>query len=60
MPKFKYRKISDVEKVNGELQESIGGIMTECDTDRPNERVLPQEDAVSFVCCSLKVLSSNL
>ncbi|KAH7544920.1 hypothetical protein FEM48_Zijuj01G0037000 [Ziziphus jujuba var. spinosa] len=52
VPKFKYRKISDVEKVNGELQESIGGIMTECDTDRPNERVLPQEDAECCICLS--------
>lgn len=38
-----------MEKVNEEIEESLGGIMTECNTDRPTERVLPQEDAVSCV-----------
>ena len=48
MPKYKFRKISDFEKVNGEIQESFGGMMTECDTDTPIERVLSREDAVSY------------
>lgn len=49
MPKYKFRKKSDFEKVNGEIQESFGGIMTECDTDAPTEHALSQEDAVSFL-----------
>lgn len=48
MPKFKFQKIGDVEKVNGETQESFRGMMTECDTDTPIERALSQEDAVSY------------
>lgn len=47
LPKYKFRKISDFGKVNGEIQESFGGMMTECDTDTPTEHVLSQEDAVS-------------
>ncbi|KAL3649531.1 hypothetical protein CASFOL_005934 [Castilleja foliolosa] len=51
LPRFKFRKIGDFEKENGEIQESFGGIMTECDTDSPTEHVLPLEDAmnVAFV-----------
>lgn len=49
LPKYKFRKISDFEKVNGEIQDSFGGIMTECDTDAPTEHALSQEDAVSFL-----------
>ncbi|KAL6499302.1 hypothetical protein OROHE_025965 [Orobanche hederae] len=45
LPRFKFRKIGDFEKENGEIQESFGGIMTECDTDSPTEHVLPLEDA---------------
>lgn len=48
LPKYKFQRTSDVEKVDGEIQESYGGIMTECDTDTPIERVLSQEDAVSY------------
>lgn len=48
LPKFKFQKIVDVEKVNGEIQESFRGMMTECDTNTPIERVLSQEDAVSY------------
>jgi hypothetical protein len=51
LPKYKFRKIGDVEKVDGETQESFGGMMTECDTDTPTERVLSQEDAVSSNLC---------
>lgn len=53
LPKYKFRTISDFEKVNGEIQESFGGIMTECDTSTPTEHVLSQEDAVSFMILSL-------
>lgn len=53
LPKYKFRKISDFEKVNGEIQESFGGIMTECDTDTPTEHAPSQEDAVSLLLESL-------
>ncbi|CAB4276189.1 unnamed protein product [Prunus armeniaca] len=50
LPKYKFRMISDFEKVNGEIQESFGGIMTECDTTTPTEHVLSQEDAECCIC----------
>ncbi|GAA0183302.1 hypothetical protein LIER_30736 [Lithospermum erythrorhizon] len=49
LPKYKFRLIGDFEKQNGEIQESFGGIMTECEVDSPMEHVLPQEDAVCLV-----------
>ncbi|PON77902.1 43kDa postsynaptic protein [Parasponia andersonii] len=52
LPKFKFRKISDVEKVNGEIQESFGGIMIECNDDQPTERILSQDDAECCICLS--------
>lgn len=51
LPRYKFRIIGDFEKQNGEIQESFGGVMTECDTDPPTERVLPLEDAV----CPIKM-----
>lgn len=69
LPKYKFRKLGDFEKQNGEIQESFGGIMTECDTDSPIEHVLPPEDAVSSLhakfclflfCFSFSGLISNL
>ncbi|KAG6435726.1 hypothetical protein SASPL_100601 [Salvia splendens] len=50
LPKFKFRKIGDFEKQNGEIQESFGGIITECDTDSPTEHVLPLDDAECCIC----------
>ncbi|KAL6201378.1 hypothetical protein ACLB2K_025092 [Fragaria x ananassa] len=50
LPKYKFRKKSDFEKVNGEIQESFGGIMTECNTDAPTEHALSQEDAECCIC----------
>ncbi|CAA0820788.1 RING/U-box superfamily protein [Striga hermonthica] len=50
LPKYKFRKIGDFEKENGEIQDSFGGIMTECDTDSPAEHVLPLEDAECCIC----------
>ncbi|XP_031113177.1 E3 ubiquitin-protein ligase At1g63170-like [Ipomoea triloba] len=53
LPKYKFRKLGDFEKQNGEIQESFGGVMTECDTDSPTEHVLPMEDAECCIClCS--------
>ncbi|XP_009778598.1 E3 ubiquitin-protein ligase At1g63170 [Nicotiana tabacum] len=50
LPKYKFRKLGDFEKQNGEIQESFGGVMTECDTDTPIEHVLPLEDAECCIC----------
>ncbi|KAG9139442.1 hypothetical protein Leryth_027428 [Lithospermum erythrorhizon] len=50
LPKYKFRLIGDFEKQNGEIQESFGGIMTECEVDSPMEHVLPQEDAECCIC----------
>ncbi|KAL1549897.1 E3 ubiquitin-protein ligase-like protein [Salvia divinorum] len=50
LPKFRFRKIGDFEKQNGGIQESFGGIITECDTDSPTEHVLPLDDAECCIC----------
>ncbi|KAL8541233.1 hypothetical protein ACS0TY_002477 [Phlomoides rotata] len=50
LPKYKFRKIGDFEKQNGEIQGPFGGIMTECETDSPTEHVLPLEDAECCIC----------
>ncbi|KAK6260739.1 zinc finger protein [Theobroma cacao] len=49
-PKYKFRRVGDFEKVNGEIQESREGIMTECNTDTPAERILSHEDAECCIC----------
>ncbi|KAA8516007.1 hypothetical protein F0562_019186 [Nyssa sinensis] len=50
LPRYKFRRIGDFEKQNGEIQESFGGIMTECDTDASIEHVLSLEDAECCIC----------
>ncbi|CAA3021418.1 E3 ubiquitin- ligase At1g63170-like [Olea europaea subsp. europaea] len=50
LPRYKFRRIGDFGKRNGEIQESFGGVMTECDTDSPAEHVLPLEDAECCIC----------
>ncbi|CAI9785990.1 unnamed protein product [Fraxinus pennsylvanica] len=50
LPKYKFRRIGDFDKQSGEIQESFGGIMTECDTDSPAEHILPLEDAECCIC----------
>ncbi|KAB2637335.1 E3 ubiquitin-protein ligase [Pyrus ussuriensis x Pyrus communis] len=50
LPKYKFHKIPDFDKVNGEIQESSGGVMTECDTTTPTEHVLSAEDAECCIC----------
>ncbi|KAI8024564.1 E3 ubiquitin-protein ligase [Camellia lanceoleosa] len=53
LSKYKFKRIGEFEKQNGEIQESFGGIMTECDTDTPIEHVLSLEDAECCIClCS--------
>ncbi|XP_042017679.1 E3 ubiquitin-protein ligase At1g12760-like isoform X1 [Salvia splendens] len=50
LPKYKFRRIGDLEKRSGEIQGSFGGIMTEWDTDSPIDHVLPLEDAECCIC----------
>ncbi|KAK6918419.1 Zinc finger, RING-type [Dillenia turbinata] len=52
LTKYKFHKIGEYEKLNGEIQESFGGIMTECGTDSPTEHVLSLEDAECCICLS--------
>ncbi|XWS77094.1 hypothetical protein CRYUN_Cryun01aG0233000 [Craigia yunnanensis] len=52
LPKYKFRRVVNFEKVNGEIQESREGIMTECNTDTPTERILSHEDAECCICLS--------
>ncbi|KAK6142846.1 hypothetical protein DH2020_023194 [Rehmannia glutinosa] len=52
LPRYNFRKIGDLQKQNGDIQGSFGGIMTECDTESPTEHVLPLEDAECCICLS--------
>ncbi|XP_054824570.1 E3 ubiquitin-protein ligase At1g12760-like [Prosopis cineraria] len=52
LPKFKFRRIDSSEKLAGNAQEPVGGIMTECGTDSPNEHILSEEDAECCICLS--------
>ncbi|OMP00512.1 Zinc finger, RING-type [Corchorus olitorius] len=52
LPKYKFRRIGDFQKLDGEICESREGIMTECDTDSPAERILSHEDAECCICLS--------
>ncbi|KAJ8541916.1 hypothetical protein K7X08_016782 [Anisodus acutangulus] len=50
LPKYKFKRLGNFEKENGEIQEAFGGVMVECDTDTPTEHVLPPEDAECCIC----------
>ncbi|KAL8166945.1 hypothetical protein V2J09_008444 [Rumex salicifolius] len=50
LPRFMFKRIGEFEKVNGEVQEALGGIMMECDTDSPLEHMLSAEDAECAIC----------
>ncbi|XP_074273053.1 E3 ubiquitin-protein ligase At1g63170-like [Silene latifolia] len=52
LTKYKFRRLGEIEKPSGEIQESFGGIMTECDTDTPLEHHLSAEDAECVICLS--------
>ncbi|XP_022757227.1 E3 ubiquitin-protein ligase At1g63170-like [Durio zibethinus] len=52
LPKYKFRREGSFAKVNGEIQESREGIMTECNTNTPRERILSHEDAECCICLS--------
>ncbi|KAF2282562.1 hypothetical protein GH714_043191 [Hevea brasiliensis] len=43
LPKYKFHKKGDFEKVNGEIQASFGGTMIECEIDMPTEPLLSHE-----------------
>ncbi|KAK4262729.1 hypothetical protein QN277_028254 [Acacia crassicarpa] len=52
LAKFKFRRIDNDEKLAGNVQEPVGGIMTECGTDSPSEHILSEEDAECCICLS--------
>jgi hypothetical protein len=52
LPKYKFHRKADIEKINSETQESVGGIMTECNTDTPVEHILSNGDAECCICLS--------
>ncbi|CAK7335468.1 unnamed protein product [Dovyalis caffra] len=52
LPKFKFRRDGDNDKLAGDEQGCFGGIMTECSTDSPIEHVLSAEDAECCICLS--------
>ncbi|KAI9082742.1 hypothetical protein K1719_011068 [Acacia pycnantha] len=51
LSKFKFRRI-DNEKVASSTEGPVGGVMTECGSDLPTERVLSEEDAECCICLS--------
>ncbi|KAF6154495.1 hypothetical protein GIB67_028387 [Kingdonia uniflora] len=52
LPKYIFRRVGNIEKLNGEAEESNGGIITECNTDAPIKYVLPLEDTECCICLS--------
>ncbi|TYJ06569.1 hypothetical protein E1A91_A12G242800v1 [Gossypium mustelinum] len=52
LSKFKFRKTDDDGKSAVNVQEPVGGIMTECGTDSPREHVLSPDDAECCICLS--------
>eukprot|EP00262_Sarcandra_glabra_P006185 TRINITY_DN18308_c0_g1_i1.p1 TRINITY_DN18308_c0_g1~~TRINITY_DN18308_c0_g1_i1.p1 ORF type:complete len:379 (-),score=35.52 TRINITY_DN18308_c0_g1_i1:536-1672(-) len=52
LPTYKFQKIGDNEKLSNGVSGSVGGIMTECSSERPIEHVLSLEDAECCICLS--------
>ncbi|PSS09794.1 E3 ubiquitin-protein like [Actinidia chinensis var. chinensis] len=52
LPKYKFQRVGDIDKLNGETQGPFPGVMTECGTDTPIEHALSQEDAECCICLS--------
>uniref|UniRef100_A0A1J3FBB8 RING-type E3 ubiquitin transferase n=1 Tax=Noccaea caerulescens TaxID=107243 RepID=A0A1J3FBB8_NOCCA len=50
LPKFKFLSVRNSEKVNGELRETHGGLMTQLGVDSPTERVLSSDEAECCIC----------
>ncbi|KAL0770054.1 hypothetical protein Bca101_035204 [Brassica carinata] len=67
LPRFKFLTVRNSEKVNGEIRETHGGIMTQLGVDSPSERVLSCEEAECCICLcdyedgtELRELSCNI
>ncbi|XP_037495509.1 E3 ubiquitin-protein ligase At1g63170 [Jatropha curcas] len=52
LPKYKFHRTGDIEKVNGEIQASFGGMMTGYEPDTPTVHLLSHEDAECCICLS--------
>ncbi|XP_010919263.1 E3 ubiquitin-protein ligase At1g12760 isoform X2 [Elaeis guineensis] len=52
LPKYKFCKIGESEKLAGEISGSFGGIMMECGSNPPMEHALSGEDAECCICLS--------
>ncbi|KAJ7962325.1 E3 ubiquitin-protein ligase family [Quillaja saponaria] len=52
LTKYKFHRIDEYEKDNGENQQSSRGILTKCDEELHTEHVLPLEDAECSICLS--------
>ncbi|XP_015964267.1 E3 ubiquitin-protein ligase At1g12760 [Arachis duranensis] len=52
LSKYKFRKVENNEKLAGNTQGPVGGVMTECRSDSPSEHVLAEEDAECCICLS--------
>ncbi|KFK43742.1 hypothetical protein AALP_AA1G166900 [Arabis alpina] len=50
LSKFKFLTVKNSEKVNGEIKDTQGGIMTEVGVDSQNERVISSDDAECSIC----------
>ncbi|ONM20995.1 E3 ubiquitin-protein ligase [Zea mays] len=48
LSKFKFRTMSDADKLAAGIAAPVGGVMTECGTNPPVEHILSAEDAVRF------------
>ncbi|GJN02025.1 hypothetical protein PR202_ga19337 [Eleusine coracana subsp. coracana] len=52
IPKYKFRRTDEPEKQAVDAMGPFGGIMTECGTNQPIEKVLAAEDAECCICLS--------
>ncbi|KAL4360497.1 hypothetical protein GQ457_04G037730 [Hibiscus cannabinus] len=52
LPRYKFRKIGNVEKYACDVQGPVGGVITECGINSPMERVLCEDDAECCICLS--------
>jgi hypothetical protein len=52
IPRYKFRRTDEPEKQDVDPMGPFGGIMTECGTNQPIEKVLEAEDAECCICLS--------
>uniref|UniRef100_A0A5B6ZBH9 RING-type E3 ubiquitin transferase n=1 Tax=Davidia involucrata TaxID=16924 RepID=A0A5B6ZBH9_DAVIN len=50
LSKYKFQRIGDIDKLNGEIQGPFAGVMVQCSTDTPMEHALSEEDAECCIC----------